>query len=110
MGVKKLFQRAIAWFQATFTDRTCRDLQRTWTGRAINAVSFMMVIVMLALWVTLFVILRDNLSSDSLAASTVTAVSCFAFFGGLLLAIVIGGWLGNALRRIFWKILVKLGK
>jgi hypothetical protein len=108
--VKKLFQRVRAWFQATFTDRYYRDLQRTWTGRAINAISFMMVILMLALWVALFALLRDDLSAGSWAASTVTAVSCFAFFGGLLLAIVVGGWLGNALRRIFWKVLVKLGK
>jgi hypothetical protein len=108
--VKKLFQRVRAWFQATFTDRYYRDLQRTWTGRAINAISFMMVILMLALWVALFALLRDDLSAGSWAASTVTAVSCFAFFGGLLLAIVVGGWLGNALRRFFWKVLVKLGK
>lgn len=108
--MKNLFQRVVSWFRATFTDRYYRNLQRSWVGRAINTISFMMVIVMLALWVTLFTILRDDISAGAFPSATITAISCFAFFGGLLLAIFIGGWIGNALRRVFWKILVSLGK
>jgi hypothetical protein len=102
--------RIINWFKATYTDVYYQSLQRTWLGRAINAISFMMVMALLALWVALFTILRDDLSAGNIPRATISAISCFAFFGGLVLAIILGGWLGNALRRIFWKILIKLGR
>ena len=108
--MKALFQRLAQYFHSTFTDSAYRDLQRSWIGRAINTISFMMVIIVLALWITLFVILRDRLVVSSLQSSIILSLTCFAFFGGLLLAIIIGGWLGNALRRVFWKLLVNLGK
>jgi predicted neutral ceramidase superfamily lipid hydrolase len=108
--MKKLFQKVAEYFKSTFTDRYYRELQQSWTGRAINAISFLMVIATLALWVTLFTLLRDRLTENQVAASVSTAVSCLAFFGGLVLAIFIGGWTGNLLRRVFWKVLVKLGK
>ena len=108
--MKTLFQRLTHYFRSTFNGSAYRDLQRSWIGRGINTISFMMVVLMLALWITLFVILRDSLVASSLPSSIILALTCFAFFGGLLLAIIIGGWLGNALRRIFWKLLVKLGK
>jgi hypothetical protein len=108
--VKNFFKQVIFYFKSNFTNQDYRDLRRTWVGRAINTISFMMVILTLALWVTLFTILRDDLSVSAFPSATITAISCFAFFGGLLLAIVVGGWIGNALRRVFWKILVSLGK
>lgn len=108
--MKTLFQRLTHYFRSTFYDAAYRDLQRSWLGRAINTISFMMVILMLALWIAVFVILRDSLVASSLQSSIILSLTCFAFFGGLLLAIIIGGWLGNALRRVFWKLLVKLGR
>ena len=108
--MKKLLQMASNYWRSTFTDRYYRELQKSWTGRAINAISFLTVIATLALWVTLFSLMRNSLAANQVAASVSTAVSCFAFFGGLVLAIFIGGWTGNLLRRIFWKILVTLGK
>jgi hypothetical protein len=108
--MKKLFRKVVDYFKSIFTDQYYRELQQSWTGRAINAISFMTVIATLALWVTLFTLLRDNLAANSVAASVSTALSCFAFFGGLILAIFIGGWAGNLLRRVFWKVLIKLGK
>ncbi len=103
-------KKMVDYFKSVFTDQHCRELQQSWTGRAINAISFMMVIATLALWVTLFTFLRDSLTAHQVAASVSTAVSCFAFFGGLVLAIFTGGWTGNLLRRVFWKVLVSLGK
>jgi hypothetical protein len=108
--LKNFSRQVIHYFKSNFADPYYRDLQRSWVGRAINTISFMMVIVMLVLWVTLFTILRDDLSASAFPYATITSISCFAFFGGLLFAIVIGGWIGNALRRVFWKILVRLGK
>jgi len=108
--MKKFLPKIVDYFKSTFTGQYYRELQQSWTGRAINAISFMMVIAALALWVTLFTLLRDGLTAKPVAANVSTAVSCFAFFGGLVLAIFIGGWTGNLLRRVFWKVLVKLGK
>jgi hypothetical protein len=108
--MKKPFQKTVEYFKSIFTDQYYRELQQSWTGRAINAISFLMVIATLAMWVTLFTLLRDSLTASPVAASVSTAISCFAFFGGLVLAIFIGGWTGNLLRRVFWKVLIRLGK
>src|SRR5512136_346334 len=106
----KLFKKMVEYFRSIFTDQYQRELQQTWTGRAINAISFMMVILALVLWVTLFALVRGSLTASPVASGINTAASCFAFFGGLILAIFLGGWAGNLLRRVFWKVLIKLGK
>ena len=106
----ELFHRMISYFRGLYTDSVYRDLQRSWIGRAINTISFMMFILALALWITLFAVLRDGLVISSLPSSILMALNCFAFFGGLVFALIFGGWIGNALRRIFWRLLVKLGK
>ena len=108
--MRDLFSRIPSYFRGIFNDTVYRNLQRSWIGRAINAISFMMVIIVLALWTTFFVILRDSLAVSSLPSGVLMALNCFAFFGGLVCAIIIGGWFGNALRRIFWRLLIKLGK
>jgi predicted neutral ceramidase superfamily lipid hydrolase len=106
----RVIKKTVEYFRSIFTDQYQRELQQSWTGRAINAISFMMVILTLVLWVTLFALVRDRLTASPVTTGISTAASCFAFFGGLLLAIFLGGWAGNLLRRVFWKILIKLGK
>lgn len=108
--MRGLFMKVAAYFRSIFTDRYYRDLQKSWTGRAINAISFMTVIITLVMWVTLFTLLRGSLTASPVATSISTAVSCFSFFGGLILAILLGGWAGNLLRRVLWRVLIKLGK
>jgi flagellar biosynthesis protein FlhB len=86
------------------------SLRRTFIGRAISMVSFIMVILCLGLWVTVFSLWRDNSLVNSIAPKILSNLMCFGFFGGLVFAVIIGGLVGNTLRRVLWKMLVKREK
>jgi len=85
-------------------------LQRTCLGRVVSALTFLAVVVCLALWITGFLLFRDSSVQQEVSASIYTNLSCLVFFGGLVIAIWIGAMLGNFVRRTLWKALMKRRK
>jgi hypothetical protein len=66
-----------------------------------------MVVFFLGMWITIFLLLKDVLFSHALSGNVFTNLTCFVFFGGLVVALFVGALAGNFLRRTFWKMLVK---
>ena len=91
----------------TFASQTDRALERSCTGRIINTLTFLVVILCLGLWITAFLLLKDQLFAKTLTGSLLTNLTCLTFFGGLVIAILVGALVGNFLRRLFWKLLMK---
>ena len=91
----------------TFASQTDRALERTCAGRIINTLTFLIVILCLGLWITAFLLLKDQLFAKTLTGSLLTNLTCLTFFGGLVIAILVGALVGNFLRRLFWKLLMK---
>ena len=69
-----------------------------------------MILLCLALWVTIFLILKDHLVAGSIPGNFLTDLTCMTFFGGLVIAIFIGALAGNLMRRTFWIRLSKAKK
>ena len=107
IGMKNIFRWIGGYFRKLFSDPIIHDLQKTWLGKAINTISFLMVIFFMALWITLYSLLQDKLSQSTVSSQMITAISCFSFFGGFIGSFLFGGWIGNGLRRVFWKILIR---
>jgi hypothetical protein len=82
-------------------------LQRTCLGRVISALTFIAVVACLALWITAFLLFRDSSIKQSVSATIYTNLSCITFFGGLVLAIGVGAMVGNLVRRMLWRALMK---
>jgi len=85
-------------------------LEQPCAGRVVSALAFIVVILCIGLWITVFLILKDRLFTQTLPGNMLTNITCFVFFGGLVLALFIGALMGNFLRRTFWMILVKRNK
>ena len=107
MKIRKLWTQFIKLFTAEWMDES---LRRTFIGRATNIISFVMVILCVGIWVTVFSLWRDSRQASSIAPNTLSNLMCIGFFGGLILSVIVGGMVGNALRRILWKMLVKKKK
>jgi hypothetical protein len=84
-----------------------RALEHSCAGRVINALTFIVVVSCLGLWITVFLLLKDRLFTQTLTGNVLTNLTCIVFFGGLLVALFVGALAGNFLRRTFWKMLVK---
>jgi hypothetical protein len=91
----------------TAASQADRALEHTCAGRVISALTFIVVIICLGLWITIFVVLKDQLLTQTPTGNVVTNLTCMVFFGGLVIALFIGALAGNFLRRTFWKMLVK---
>jgi fumarate reductase subunit D len=89
---------------ATQADRV---LEHSFAGRVVSALTFIVVVLCLGLWITAFLLFRNQFFSQSLSATVYTNLSCIVFFGGLVVAVFFGAMAGNFLRRAFWKLLVK---
>jgi hypothetical protein len=85
-------------------------LTHSCAGRAINALTLIVVIACLAMWITAFLVLKDQLFPNAVSAKLLTNLTCITFFGGLIAAVFIGALAGNYLRRIAWKILIRRRK
>jgi hypothetical protein len=81
-------------------------LAHSCAGRAINALTFIVVIACLGMWITAFLVLKDQLFPQTVSATVLTNLTCLTFFGGLIAAVFIGALAGNFLRRTAWKILI----
>lgn len=82
-------------------------LEHTCAGRVINALTFIVIILCLGSWIGFFLLLKEQLPTQSLVVDMFTNITCIIFFGGLVAAIFVGAMVGNFLRRAFWKLLVK---
>jgi hypothetical protein len=82
-------------------------LSRSCAGRIVNALTIIVVIFCLALWITAFLLLKDRLFTETFSGNLLTDLTCSTFFGGLAIAILLGAIAGNFLRRAFWEILIK---
>ncbi len=94
----------------TVANQTDRALEHSCLGRIISALTFIVVIICLGLWITAFILLRDRLFAETLSGSILTNLTCIIFFGGLVIAIIVGALAGNLLRRAFWKLLIERSK
>lgn len=86
------------------------DLQRTLIGRVVSALTFSSVVVCLGLWITGFLVFRQSGIQASVSSSQFTDLSCVTFFGGLVVAMGVGAMLGNFLRRVLWKWMMRARK
>ena len=91
----------------TAASQADRALEHTCAGRVISALTFIVVVICLGLWITVFLLLKDHLVAQTLSGNVLTDLTCIVFFGGLVLALFVGALAGNFLRRAFWKMLVK---
>jgi hypothetical protein len=91
----------------TFDNQNVQALIRSCAARILNALTFVVVIVLLGLWIIAFLLLKDDLFSKTLTGNLFTELACLTFFGGLVISIFVGALVGNLLRRVFWKMLVR---
>jgi hypothetical protein len=91
----------------TATTQADRALEHTCAGRVVSALTFIVVVFCLGLWITGFLLLNDRLFPQIFYGNVLTDLTCIVFFGGLVFAVFIGALAGNFMRREFWKLLVK---
>jgi hypothetical protein len=89
------------------TDRNELLLERSYGGRLLSAVTYITITLFLALWITIFLLIKDRLIMQTLSGEILTDLTCITFFGGLVIAIILGALAGNFLRRAFYKIWVR---
>jgi hypothetical protein len=92
------------------TSQADRALEHTCAGRVVSALAFIVVVFCLGLWITVFLLLKDQLFPQTLSGNVLTNLTCIVFFGGLVVALFVGALAGNFLRRAFWKLLVNRSK
>lgn len=91
----------------TAASQADRALEHTCAGRVVSALTFIVIVFCLGLWITAFILFNDRLLSDTFTGNVLTNVTCIVFFGGLVVSLFVGALAGNFLRRAFWKLLVK---
>ena len=104
--MKERIRRLWSSGKNTFASQADWTLERTCAGRIINTLTFLVVILCLGLWITAFLLLKDQLFAKTLTGSLLTDLTCLTFFGGLVIAILTGALVGNIVRRLFWKLLM----
>ncbi len=87
-----------------------RALEHTCAGRVVSALTFIVVVFCLGLWIAAFFLFRNQLFAQTISPNVLTNLTCIVFFGGLVVAVFVGALAGNFLRRTFWKLLVKRDK
>jgi len=105
--MKKRLHRLWKSGKETAASQADRALAHTCAGRVVSALTFIVVVFCLGLWITVFILLKDQLFAETLSGNALTNLTCIVFFGGLVAALFIGALAGNFLRRAFWKLLVK---
>jgi hypothetical protein len=104
--MKDRFSRLLKSGMRADLDIKNQTLSRSCAGRVISALTIIIVIFYLALWVTAFLLLKDRLFIKTFTGSLLTNLTCITFFGGLVIAILLGALTRNFLRRVFWDILI----
>jgi len=85
-------------------------LRRSCLGRLAGISTFLVIILCLVAWVIVFLSLQRSSAQQSIPANILPQAMCVAFFGGLVFVALVGGLLGNILRRILWRILQRKDK
>ncbi len=98
------FRRLVGF---TSTDRVDSALQRSCIGRIVSAITLIVMFICIGLWVGVFLLLQNTGIGQAIPADVIGPVLGITFCGGFIFAIIIGGLIGNALRRIFWRMLLK---
>jgi hypothetical protein len=105
--LKNLFGRLWKSGKETAISQADRALEHTCAGRVVSALTFIVVIFCLGVWITGFLLLKDELFVEVHSRNVFTNLTCIVFFGGLVVMLFVGELAGNFLRRAFWKLLVK---
>ncbi len=105
--MKKRLNRLWKSGKETAASQADRALAHTCAGRVVSALTFIVVVFCLGLWITVFILLKDELFTQTFSGNVLTNLTCIVFFGGLVAALFVGALAGNFLRRAFWKMLVK---
>lgn len=92
------------------SDQKEKFLERTFAGRLINMLKFIIIILVLGLWVAGFLAIKDSLFSKNINGNVGTELTCITFFGGLVAAVIVGSLAGDIVRRFFWRLLIKYKK
>jgi hypothetical protein len=87
-------------------NQTDMALGNTCAGRVINALTFFVIVICLGIWITTFLIIRNDWNMQTITGKSLTDLNCVVFFGGLVVTFTIGTLIGNFLRRKFWNQLV----
>lgn len=78
--------------------------------RVISALNFLVIIAVLALWITIFILIQESSIQGELSRNLFSNLTCITFFGGMAFAIILGALIGNFLRRTLWNLLVNSRK
>jgi hypothetical protein len=105
-GLKGLWKSG----KETVANQADLALEHSCAGRVINALTFIVILLCLGLWITGFLQLKDDLVKQTVTGNVLTNLTCIVFFGGLVIALFVGALAGNFLRRAFWKMLVRRSK
>jgi hypothetical protein len=105
--MKKRMNTLWKFGKKTAASQADRALEHTCAGRVVSALTFIVVVFCLGLWITGFLLLKDKLFPQILSGNVLTNLTCIVFFGGLVVMLFVGALAGNFLRRAFWKLLVK---
>jgi hypothetical protein len=105
--MKKSFIRLWRSGTSTMDSQADPGLERSCAGRILNALNFIIVIACLGLWITIFLLIKDRLFTETLSGNILTNLTCLTFFGGLVISIFVGALAGNFLRRAFWKMFLR---
>jgi len=106
--MKELINRLWNSGKGTLYDQNVQIVDRASAVRILNTLTFVVIIIFLGLWIIAFLLLEDNLFTKYVTGNLLTELSCLTFFGGLVISIFIGALVGNLLRRLFWKMLIRL--
>jgi hypothetical protein len=101
--VKRSFIQLWRSGKANFRSESGSGLEHSFAERILSSLTFIVIIICLALWITVFLLLKDRLFTETLSGNIFTNLNCLTFFGGLAIAIFIGAQAGNYLRRTFWR-------
>jgi hypothetical protein len=85
-------------------------LGHPYAGRVINAITYILVVICLGIWIAIFLVVKNDWNLQPLAGNILTNLTCLVFFGGLVVSLTVGTLIGNFLRRLFWNYLIKREK
>ncbi len=101
--MKERFIRFWKSEKVSMDNQNDQELAHSCAGRIINAMTFIVLIICLGLWILAFLLLKDRLFVKTLSGNVLTDLTCLIFFGGMAGAIFAGVLAGNFLRRAFWR-------
>ena len=104
--MKRIFKLPESNLKALYEENQ-RLLERTFTGRLINALKFLIIAIFLILWITFFLFVKENLITGNPNENVFTNLTCITFFGGLVISLFLGSLSGDIVRRAIWKQIIK---